>query len=73
MATNGGNEPPTLFAIGQRKTPQNLRGFYWLIFKPLRYNLLARAVVNIDNPITYLNINDIVCSYLYFHFVCFFS
>jgi len=32
MATNGGNEPPTLFAIGQRKTPQILRGclFYLL-------------------------------------------
>jgi hypothetical protein len=26
MVTNGGNEPPTLFAIGQSKTPQNLRG-----------------------------------------------
>jgi hypothetical protein len=29
MATNGGNEPPTLFAIGQSKTPQNLRGCFW--------------------------------------------
>jgi len=72
MATNGGNEPPTLFAIGQRETPQNLRGCFWLIFEPLRYDLLFCTVVDIYNPVAYFDIYDLVCSYIYFHFVCFF-
>lgn len=62
---------PRYIAIGQSKTPQNLRGCFWLIFEPLGYYLLVCTVVDIYNPVAYFDIYDLVCSYIYFHFVCF--